>query len=154
MSEAELLLELQVVALDTPAQFGEINQTGKADGLWQRRQPILGRLLLTFGPFDQQPLLRPRFASLEVAVGDTDAQPRKARPERLIRALSPGDWPPCSGWQAERKVFDTDRLMLGIAESVAVAFVDTQWAEAVSFLVLFAFIIFRPNGIFGVAQTR
>lgn len=45
-------------------------------------------------------------------------------------------------------------LMLGIAESVAVAFVDTQWAEAVSFLVLFAFIIFRPNGIFGVAQTR
>lgn len=45
-------------------------------------------------------------------------------------------------------------LMLGIAESVALAFVDTQWAEAVSFIVLFAFIIFRPNGIFGVAQTR
>lgn len=45
-------------------------------------------------------------------------------------------------------------LMLGVAESVALAFVDTQWAEAVSFLVLFAFIIFRPNGIFGVAQTR
>ena len=45
-------------------------------------------------------------------------------------------------------------LMLGVAESVALAVVDTQWAEAVSFMVLFAFIIFRPSGIFGVAQTR
>lgn len=45
-------------------------------------------------------------------------------------------------------------LMLGVAEAVALNFVDTQWAEAVSFLVLFAFIIFRPSGIFGIAQTR
>lgn len=45
-------------------------------------------------------------------------------------------------------------LMLGIAESLALQVVDTQWAEAVSFLVLFGFIIFRPSGIFGVAQTR
>jgi branched-chain amino acid transport system permease protein len=45
-------------------------------------------------------------------------------------------------------------LMLGVAESVALQFVDTQWAEGVSFLVLFAFIIFRPSGIFGVVQTR
>lgn len=45
-------------------------------------------------------------------------------------------------------------LMLGVAESLALQFVDTQWAEAVSFLVLFGFIIFRPAGIFGVVQTR
>lgn len=45
-------------------------------------------------------------------------------------------------------------LMLGVAESVALQFVDTQWAEGVSFLVLFAFIIFHPSGIFGVVQTR
>jgi branched-chain amino acid transport system permease protein len=45
-------------------------------------------------------------------------------------------------------------LMLGIAESLALQVVDTQWAEAVSFLVLFGFIIFRPSGIFGVAQAR
>lgn len=45
-------------------------------------------------------------------------------------------------------------LMLGVAESLALQFVDTQWAEAVSFLVLFGFIIFRPSGIFGVVQTR
>jgi branched-chain amino acid transport system permease protein len=45
-------------------------------------------------------------------------------------------------------------LMLGVAESVALSFVDTQWAEAVSFMVLFAFILFRPSGIFGVAAAR
>lgn len=45
-------------------------------------------------------------------------------------------------------------LMLGVAESLALQFVDTQWAEAVSFLVLFAFILFRPSGIFGVATAR
>ncbi|WP_424812863.1 branched-chain amino acid ABC transporter permease [Roseococcus sp. YIM B11640] len=45
-------------------------------------------------------------------------------------------------------------LMLGVAEAVALSFVDTQWAEAVSFLVLFAFILFRPSGIFGIAQAR
>jgi branched-chain amino acid transport system permease protein len=45
-------------------------------------------------------------------------------------------------------------VMLGVAESVALAVVDTQWAEAVSFMVLFAFILFRPSGIFGVAAAR
>ena len=45
-------------------------------------------------------------------------------------------------------------MMLGVAESVALAVVDTQWAEAVSFMVLFAFILFRPSGIFGVAVAR
>src|SRR5262249_42684589 len=46
VSEAKFLLELEVIALNAPAQFGEINQTGKADVLWQCRQPVLGRLLL------------------------------------------------------------------------------------------------------------
>lgn len=45
-------------------------------------------------------------------------------------------------------------VMLGVAEAVALNFVDTQWAEAVSFLVLFAFILFRPSGIFGITQAR
>jgi branched-chain amino acid transport system permease protein len=45
-------------------------------------------------------------------------------------------------------------LMLGVAESLALAVVDTQWAEGVSFLVLFAFILFRPSGLFGVVQAR
>jgi branched-chain amino acid transport system permease protein len=45
-------------------------------------------------------------------------------------------------------------LLLGIAESLALAVTDPQWAEAVSFLVLFGFILFRPSGLFGVAAAR
>lgn len=45
-------------------------------------------------------------------------------------------------------------LLLGLAENLAVLVVDTQWAEAVSFLVLFAFILFRPHGIFGEAGAK
>jgi branched-chain amino acid transport system permease protein len=45
-------------------------------------------------------------------------------------------------------------LLLGLAESLSVAVVDTQWSETASFVVLFAFILFRPNGLFGQASSR
>src|SRR6516162_9116512 len=115
VAEPDLLLEFLIVAFDAPAQFGEIDQPGEADVLGQSRQPIFCRLLLAFGPFDQQPFLRPGLTAIEVAPGDTNTQARKTRSERSRRPLPPGDRPPCSGWKAERKVLDTDRLMLGIA---------------------------------------
>jgi branched-chain amino acid transport system permease protein len=40
-------------------------------------------------------------------------------------------------------------LMLGIIENLVVIALDTQWAEAASFVVLFFFILFKPSGIFG-----
>lgn len=45
-------------------------------------------------------------------------------------------------------------LLLGVTESVVVAVVQTQWSQAASFVVLFAFILFRPNGLFGKAGTK
>jgi branched-chain amino acid transport system permease protein len=45
-------------------------------------------------------------------------------------------------------------MLLGVAENVAVAAVDSQWSEAASFVVLFAFILLRPSGLFGLAITR
>ena len=42
-------------------------------------------------------------------------------------------------------------LLLGIAENLAVAVLDTQWSEAASFVLLFLFILFRPRGLFGTA---
>jgi len=42
-------------------------------------------------------------------------------------------------------------LMIGIIENVVVLFLDTQWSEAASFVVLFFFILFRPSGLFGRA---
>jgi branched-chain amino acid transport system permease protein len=40
-------------------------------------------------------------------------------------------------------------LLLGVTESLVVSFLDTQWSEAAGFVLLFAFILFRPNGLFG-----
>lgn len=45
-------------------------------------------------------------------------------------------------------------LFLGIFENLVITVVDTQWSEAVSFLVLFAFIMFRPSGIFGTTVKK
>jgi branched-subunit amino acid ABC-type transport system permease component len=43
-------------------------------------------------------------------------------------------------------------LLLGLAESVAVWKLDPQWSEAVTFIILFVFIIFRPAGFLGRPQ--
>ena len=43
-------------------------------------------------------------------------------------------------------------MLLGVAESVAVWKLDPQWSEAVTFIILFVFIIFRPAGFLGRAQ--
>lgn len=40
-------------------------------------------------------------------------------------------------------------LLLGLAESVAVWKLDPQWSEAVTFVILFVFIIVRPAGFLG-----
>lgn len=45
-------------------------------------------------------------------------------------------------------------LVLGIIENLVITIVDTQWSEAVSFFILFAFIMFRPNGLFGASVKR
>ena len=44
-------------------------------------------------------------------------------------------------------------LLLGLAENLALAYFEPQWSEAVTFIVLFLFILFRPSGFFGRAIT-
>jgi len=44
-------------------------------------------------------------------------------------------------------------LLFGLAENISLAFVDPQWSEAVTFVILFLFIIFRPGGFYGRAIT-
>ena len=43
-------------------------------------------------------------------------------------------------------------MLLGLAESLAVWKLDPQWSEAVTFIILFVFIIFRPAGFLGRPQ--
>jgi branched-chain amino acid transport system permease protein len=45
-------------------------------------------------------------------------------------------------------------LLLGVIENIVVTVLATQWSDATGFFVLFAFILLRPNGIFGVAAKR
>ena len=40
-------------------------------------------------------------------------------------------------------------MLLGLAESLAIWKLDPQWSEAVTFVILFVFIIFRPAGFLG-----
>lgn len=40
-------------------------------------------------------------------------------------------------------------LLLGLAENLALWFFEPQWSEAITFVVLFLFILFRPSGFFG-----
>lgn len=44
-------------------------------------------------------------------------------------------------------------LLLGLAESLALWHLEPQWSEAVTFIVLFLFILFRPSGFFGRPVT-
>jgi len=55
MPQAELLLQLFVVALDAPAQFGDGHQFAQADGHRQIRQPAFRWLPFCLRPLDQQP---------------------------------------------------------------------------------------------------
>ncbi|QFT62704.1 branched-chain amino acid ABC transporter permease [Roseivivax sp. THAF30] len=45
-------------------------------------------------------------------------------------------------------------LILGLAESMALLFVASQWTEAVTFAILFAFILIRPSGLLGRATAH
>ena len=49
MPEPDFLLEFLIVALDAPAQFGEIDQTAKANLPRQARKPVFRRLLSPAG---------------------------------------------------------------------------------------------------------
>ncbi|WP_237173243.1 branched-chain amino acid ABC transporter permease [Paracandidimonas lactea] len=44
-------------------------------------------------------------------------------------------------------------LLLGLSENLALIYLGSQWSEAVTFVVLFLFILFRPAGFFGRATV-
>jgi hypothetical protein len=55
MPEPDLLFELLIIALDTPAQLGGIDQVAEWDVFRQGREPIFGWRVLALRPLDQQP---------------------------------------------------------------------------------------------------
>jgi hypothetical protein len=77
MTEPNLLFELLIIALDPPAQLGEIDQTGQRHVLWKGREPVLGRLLVALGPFDEKPLFGSGRGAIVIAMRRPDAQASK-----------------------------------------------------------------------------
>src|SRR5258707_11722582 len=114
MSEPDLLLELLIIALDAPAQFGGVDQTAEGDFFWKSREPIFGRRFLALGPFDQQPLFRSIFGEF-VTVSDPNPHARKTRGQPLGGAFAPLDRAPSVHRQAKRDIFDRLHLPLGAA---------------------------------------
>src|SRR5713101_4025520 len=113
MSEPHLLLEFLIVALDAPAQLGKVHQAMEGDAFGKGREPVFGRLLLAFGPLDQQPLFRSALAALEVTPRNANTHTSKARGQALGGALAPFDRAPSALGQTEREFLDRDRLVLG-----------------------------------------
>src|SRR5262249_57627998 len=102
MAEPDLLLEFLIVALDAPAQLGDVDEVAQGGALGQRREPVLGGLRLAFGPFDQQRLLAPILGAPDRRSAHPHAG--EARAEPRVRAFAPGDRAPGSLRQAERQL--------------------------------------------------
>src|SRR3954451_13393567 len=113
--EAQFLFQLLIIALDPPAQFGQIDQAIERHVRRNGGQPVFGGLALTLGPFDQQPFLVPRLGPPLVAVGGPHPNPGKARGQRTRAPFAPGDRLPAGRRQAERQRLDAYRLVLTVA---------------------------------------
>src|SRR6186997_545518 len=74
MIEPQFLLEILIIPLNPPAQFGPVNQIDQGGGRRQGREPVLARLLVVLRPLDQQPLLRMRLGPPIVTMRRTHPQ--------------------------------------------------------------------------------
>src|SRR5260370_9223169 len=86
VTEADFLLEFEIVALNPPTQLGLIDHALERDVGRQRGEPIVIRFGCALRPLDQQPLLSRRLAPPGVVV------PRAAPPSGQPR--SHGRMPP------------------------------------------------------------
>src|SRR3954462_6379812 len=89
MIEPQFLLEVLVIPLNPPAQFGHVNQIDQGGGRRQGREPVLGRLLVALRPLDQQPLLRMRLGPPVVAMGWAHPDRSEAPAQLTPAALAP-----------------------------------------------------------------
>src|SRR5690242_20084847 len=80
--EAQFLFQLLVIALDAPAQFGQIDQAIEGHIRREGGQPVFGGRGLALGPFGQQPFLVPRRGPPRVAMGG----PHPTRAKREVNA--------------------------------------------------------------------
>src|SRR6185436_10103655 len=88
VTETDLLLELLIVALDAPAQLGQVDQLVDCDVLPACREPVFGRLRLVAGPLDEEPFLG-MTVGRQMAMRNMNPHAREARGQHVARALAP-----------------------------------------------------------------
>src|SRR5215210_4421646 len=110
----EFLLEVLIVALNAPPELGEFDHAREADILWQRREPVLGGLLLALRPLDQEPFLRARLIQPVIAMSGSHPHPCEARGEPIGDALAPGDRGPRLWPKSKRQRLNRGWLVLAI----------------------------------------
>jgi hypothetical protein len=99
----DLLLQLEIVALDPPAELGQIDQALECDVGLQRGKPVVIRLGLAVRPLDQQPL----FGG---AMRHAHPQAGKARGQDCIGSHPPSDLLPGIEGKLQGQRLDRDRL--------------------------------------------
>ena len=113
--EPQFLLELLVVALDAPAQLGQVDEALEDNVLRQGGEPVLRRFLLLGRPLDQQPFLRAGLTKMVVAVRRPDPQTDKAGGQMIDATLAPREHGPCVSRQGERDLLGRLRRVVGVA---------------------------------------
>jgi hypothetical protein len=97
MTGANLLLELEIVALNAPAHLGLIDHAFERDVVRQRREPVVVQFAGALRPLDQQPLFGRRRAPPGVLMGRTHPPSGEPRGQNGIAAIPPGDLLPGVG---------------------------------------------------------
>jgi alpha-ketoglutarate-dependent taurine dioxygenase len=114
VAEADLLLEVLIIALDAPAQLGEIDDARERDVVRQCRKPVLRRLALARRPLNQQPFFRPRFGQPIIPMRHANAHARKPRGQPHSCAFPPFDRAPSARREPTRERLDRDWMMFGV----------------------------------------
>ena len=136
MPESNFLLEILIISLNAPAQLCSIDQPSKADCFGQSGQPVFGRLVLTFWPFDQEPFFRSAFSEVIISMRDANSRAGKAPRQPIGRTLSLLDRAPGLLRKTKSKLLDQNGLMIGVATQPlrrlpsARPFFRRQWTRA------------------------
>jgi hypothetical protein len=136
VAKAEFLLQFLIVALDPPAQLGQINfgrrspssggqnctpkhsqieQIAEPGHFRQRGEPVFGWHRFALWPFDQTPFLGSGAGAVVIAMRGPDTHGSKARDEWGVGAFAPGDPTPDSLRQSQRQLLDGNWLVCGVA---------------------------------------
>lgn len=114
MAKADLLFEFLIIPFGPPSQLGLAAEVSELGIFRQGREPVLGRLDLALRPLDEEPFLRSWCGAPVIAMGRPDADGGKARGERNLGALAPGDAAPGVLGQGLRQFLGGNRRVPGL----------------------------------------